>query len=264
MPAEFERTFDNAAREYEATRPEYPPALYGALLRYQPLSPQSRVLEIGLGTGKAAGPVLQTGCQFIGLEPGGNLAALAAQRLRGFANFRLSQTTLQDFCCPDASLDLVYAATAFHWLPEEYAYRRVYDLLRPGGAFARFAYRAGPDKKRLALTEEVDGYYQQALSQKGKYRELQEEDIQARAALAERYGFTQTAWHLYHMQKDFTAQEYMALLRTYRDHMALDPASRQRLFEGIYSAIQRHGGVMTVYYTVDLELARKPAAPAAR
>ena len=51
----------------------------------------------------------------------------------------------------------------------------------------------------------------------------------------------------------------MGLLRTYPDHMSLEPQSREGLFHGIYDAIERHGGVMTVYYTVDLELARKSA-----
>ena len=71
------------------------------------------------------------------------------------------------------------------------------------------------------------------------------------------YGFRDTAYKLYHTTKDFTADEYMALLRTYPDHMRLDPEDRKQLFAGIYHAIERNGGTMTVYYTMDLELARK-------
>lgn len=258
MSTEFERTFENAAEDYEATRPEYPRALYADIFRYQPLSPESRVMEIGLGTGKAAGPMLKTGCRFTGLEPGENLAALAGKRLNRFENFTLYNQTLQDFSCPGGTFDLIYAATAFHWIPEEYGYKRVYDLLKPGGVFARFAYHAGPDKKRLALTEEVYKCYQESPIGKGHYRELREEDARAIAGIAEKYGFVDTACRIYHMEKDFTAEEYMGLLRTYRDHMALEPVSREKLFQGIFRAIQCHGGIMTVYYTVDLELARKP------
>ena len=50
----------------------------------------------------------------------------------------------------------------------------------------------------------------------------------------------------------------MNILRTYPDHMRIDKADRKNLFEGIYSAINNHGGIMTVHYTMDLELARKP------
>ena len=97
---EFERTFDNAAAEYDSVRPEYPQALYRDILRYQPLAGESQALEIGLGSGKASGPVLDTGCRLTGLEPGGNLAALARKRLGRYPNFTLLEQTLQDYSCP--------------------------------------------------------------------------------------------------------------------------------------------------------------------
>ena len=60
------------------------------------------------------------------------------------------------------------------------------------------------------------------------------------------------------MTKDFSAEEYLALLRTYPDHMALPEQDREGLFAGIANAIQQHGGTLTVFYTVDMELAQKP------
>jgi hypothetical protein len=39
--------------------------------------------------------------------------------------------------------------------------------------------------------------------------------------------------------------------------MALEASTREKLFKGIHSAINNHGGVISVYYTMDLELARK-------
>lgn len=256
---EFERNFDTQAADYDTARPEYPGALYEDILRYQPVNRESRALEIGLGTGKASGPVLKAGCPLVGLEPGGNLADLARKRLAGYSGFTLLEQTLQEYEGPAGAFDLVYAATAFHWIPEEYGYRRVYDLLRPGGAFARFAYHAGPDRKRQALTQEVYELYRRHMNGgRGEYRPLTQEDGARLLAIPEKYGFVDLAFYLYEMEKDFTAEEYMGLLRTYPDHMNLPPPDRDQLFQGIYQAIQRHGGVMTVYYTVDLELARKP------
>ncbi len=259
MAAEFEQNFDREARDYDSARPEYPPELYRDIFSYHALGRGSRVLEIGLGTGKASGPILDTGCDLVGLEPGKNLASLARKRLARYDNLTLRELTLQDFDCPGDTFELIYAATAFHWLPEKYGYRRVYELLRPGGAFARFAYHAGPDRVRHELTGEVYELYRRYMhGGKGEYRPLTESDGGRLLAVPKRYGFIDTEFHLYEFRKDFTAEDYMGLLRTYPDHMALDPNDRQGLFSGIYDAILRHGGIMTVYYTVDLELARRP------
>lgn len=256
---EFERTFDNAAAQYDAVRPEYPRALYQDLFRRRPLTPESQVLEIGLGTGKAAEPVLRTGCRFVGLEPGACLAAIAGERLKSYRNFTLLPQTFQELDCPGGSFDLIYAATAFHWIPEEYGYRRVYELLKPGGVFARFAYHAGPDQKRTALTAEVYQLYRRYMhGGKGEYRALTPADGPRLLAVPEKYGFKAAEFRLYHMEKDFTPEEYRQLLQTYRDHMALEEENRNLLFDGICQAIRRHGGIMTVFYTVDLQLAEKP------
>ena len=50
----------------------------------------------------------------------------------------------------------------------------------------------------------------------------------------------------------------MALLGTYSDHIAIEEGLRREFFAGIEQAIERHGGTITIYDTIDLQLARKP------
>ncbi|MDE5932332.1 MAG: class I SAM-dependent methyltransferase [Lachnospiraceae bacterium] len=257
MPT-FEKTFDDAATDYEQSRPAYVKEIYEDIFRYKAIDSDSYVLEIGLGTGKASQPILETQCHFTGIEPGKQLAAFARKRYQAYANFSLLDQTLQDFTGCDQSFDLIYAATAFHWIPEEYGYNRVYNLLKPGGAFARFAYHAGGDKERKAMMEEIQEIYLKYLHLKEPPKEYGMEDAEKLAETACQYGFVDTACQLYFVKKDFTADEYMALLRTYPDHMKIEEADRKKLFEGIHSVINKHGGIMTVHYTMDLELARKP------
>lgn len=257
MPTDFERTFDDAVADYESVRPKYVPEIFDDILKYRPLDCDSSALEIGIGTGAATKPFLDTGCRLTAVEPGKNLAELAAHKYRGYGNLSIYTQSLQDYVCPDESFDLIYAATAFHWIPEEYGYKRVYGLLKPGGAFARFRYHAGPDKGRPDLADEIQEYYREYMRRE-RPAEFGDADAAKVAALAERYGLTDTRYMLFRSEKDFTADGYMALLRTYPDHMKLPEDDRNRLFDGIRRAIIKHGGVMTVYYTMDLELARKP------
>lgn len=254
---DFERTFDNTAVGYDKSRPAYPEELFRDIFDYRKIDSQSNVLEIGLGTGKATKPFLETGCRLIGIEPGENLVDLATEKLKNYSNFSLYINTLQDYVCLPESFDFIYSATAFHWIPEEYGYKRVYELLKSGGVFARFAYHAGPDKERKMLTDEIQKLYALYLNATQSPKVFEEEDARKIAEIAGKYGFVDLKYRLYEVTKDFTADEYMELLRTYPSHMALEPCAREKLFQGIHSAINNHGGVITVYYTMDLELARK-------
>lgn len=253
----FEKTFDNTAAEYDKIRPFYVQEIFEDIFNYKPITKESRVLEIGFGSGKAALPFLDTNCSFFGIEPGEELLSIAKERFKDYSNFSLYNTTLQDFICDDNSFDLVYAATAFHWIPEEYGYKRVLGLLKNGGVFARFAYHAGGDKGRKALTDEIQELYRKYMPTKGSPKEFSETDAKMLAEKALDYGFVDVKHTLYHTTKDFTADEYISLLRTYPDHMKLDESIRQKLFSGIHTAIEKSGGKITVYYTMDLELARK-------
>ena len=253
----FEKAFDNAAMDYDKSRPMYVKEIYEDIFKYKQLNQDSYVLEIGMGTGKAAQPILDTHCHFVGIEPGENLAALAKEKLQKYANFSLYNLTLQDYICADNSFDFVYAATAFHWIPEEYGYRRVYNLLKSGGVFARFAYHAGADKGRRELTDEIQELYRNYMYQENPPVEFSDVDAKRLADKALAYGFVDVKHTLYHATKDFTADEYISLLKTYPDHMNLESVVREKLFEGIFHAIVDNGGTMTVYYTMDLELAAK-------
>ena len=253
----FEKTFDSAALEYDKSRPTYRKEIYEDILQYEPINSDSNVLEIGVGTGKASRPILDTQCHFIGIEPGEQLAGLARNRYQAYENFSLFPQTFQDFVTSEL-FDLIYAATAFHWIPEDYGYNRVFNLLKPGGAFARFAYHAGSDQGRRALTDEIQELYRKYMHPESRPAGFSNADAQKLAERALAYGFVDVKHTLYHTAKDFTADEYMALLRTYPDHMKIETSDRKKLFEGIHSAINKHGGIMTVYYAMDLELARKP------
>lgn len=254
----FERTFDNASIDYDKIRPIYIKEIYDDIFNYKQINSESHVLEIGMGTGKATQPILDTKCHFIGIEPGKHLADLAKKRFQKYENFSLYNCTLQDFVYSNESFDFIYAATAFHWITEEYGYKRVYKLLKNGGIFARFAYHAGIDKGRKVLTTEIQELYSKYMYKTTRSEEYCEDDARKIAEMANEYGFVDVKYKLYYLTKDFTANEYMALLRTYPDHMAIDKSNREKLFNGIYSAINRNGGILTVNYTMDLELARKP------
>jgi len=76
--------------------------------------------------------------------------------------------------------------------------------------------------------------------------------------ISEKYGFTDIKYAMFLRTREFTAAEYIKLLGTYSDHIAIEESARLKFFANIENAINDFGGTLTVYDTIDLQLARKP------
>ena len=141
--------------------------------------------------------------------------------------------------------------------------KKVYDMLKNGGVFARFANHPFRDKGKPALSEEMDRIYAEYYC---KYHnkepkpliEYTEQQAYDRALIAEKYGFTDIQYKLFYRTRTFSAKEYIMLLGTYSDHIAIEETVRTDFFSKIEEAINQYGGFLTIYDTIDLQLARKP------
>lgn len=253
-----EWTFDTVAEIYARTRPTYPRELYQAIFAYCPITADSRVAEVGIGGGQATRPLLETGCRLVAAEYGENFSRLCREKFRDFPGFSVRTGRFEELEFEPASFDLVCSASAFHWVPEELGYPKVFSMLKPGGAFARFATHPYGDKGRPALDEEIQKLYGIYMHSPVRPPEYTEEMAQSRGEIARKYGFTDLQYALFRRTRSFSAREYTALLSTYSDHITLEEGVRREFFSAIEGAIDRHGGQITVYDTLDLELARKP------
>lgn len=254
-------TFDTVAVAYEKLRPGYVDELYQTIFEYKPIDDTSRVVEIGIGGGQATLPFLKTGCKLTAIDYGENFCEICREKFKEYPSFFAISGKFEDIDL-DGEYDLVYSASAFHWIPEEIGYKKVYDMLKDGGVFARFANHPFRDKEKAELSAEMDRIYAEYYC---KYHnkepkpliEYTEQQAYDRALIAEKYGFTDVQYKLYHRTRTFSAKEYIMLLGTYSDHIAIEEYIRNEFFSKIEEAINRHGGEITIYDTIDLQLARK-------
>lgn len=256
-------TFDTVAATYEKFRPGYPDALYKMLFAYIPIHRSSHVVEVGIGGGQATLPILKTGCSLTAVEPGENFSKLCGKKFEEYKNFSLITEKFENTSFPQSQYDLVYSASAFHWVPEEIGYSKAYDMLKHGGAFARFANHPYRDKGNPPLSARIDAlystYYDEYYGKERKpQREYGEKEAIHRAQLAEKYGFTDISHAMFYRTRAFSARDYTRLLGTYSDHIAIEEKVRTEFFAKIEEAINQYGGTFTIYDTIDLRLARKP------
>ncbi len=254
----LEWTFDTAARQYEKMRPGYVEEMYEDIFKYQQLDRTSLAVEVGIGGGQATLPILKSGCKVTAVEYGKNFSQLCQDKFRDFPGFSVVNAKFEDFVCESNCYDLVYSASAFHWVPEEIGYPKVFDMLKSGGAFARFANHPYEDKGRKELSQAIDRIYAVYMPNSQKGSEYGEKEAKDRAEIAQKYGFADICYKLYRRTRTFRAKEYTALLGTYSDHMVIEEERRAAFFSEIEDAINQYGGEITIYDTIDLQLARKP------
>ena len=255
-------TFDTAVSNYDKMRPGYVDEIYQAIFKYVPIDENSNVVEVGSGSGQATLPVLKTGCKLTAVEYGENFSELLKSKFKAFPKFSVVTGKFEEVSLEEDAFDLVFSATAFHWVPEKEGYEKVYRMLKKGGAFARFANRPRNCQNEPELGEEIQELYNEYYNKQhniksGTKKWFTEEDAKAISLIPEIYGFTDIKYFLFYRERVFTASEYTKLLGTYSDHIAIEESVRKVFFSKIEDAINRHGGTITISDTLDLELARK-------
>lgn len=253
----LEWTFDTVAQQYEKLRPGYVPELYEDIFKYKQINKTCHVIEVGIGGGQATLPILKTGCQLTAVEYGKNFSELCRYKFREFPGFSVVTSKFEDFPYKSNSYDFIYSASAFHWVPEDVGYLKVFDMLKSGGAFARFANHPYKDKDKEEIHQAFQKIYDVYMPNSIEGGEYDEKSAKERADIAKKYGFVDICYKLYHRTRTFSAKEYTALLGTYSDHMVIEEKTRKEFFAEIEYAINQFGGQIIIHDTIDLQLARK-------
>jgi len=125
--------FSNRVENYVKYRPDYPREIIDYLEKNCGLTRDSVIADVGCGPGISAKMFLENGNLVIGVEPNAAMRAAAIGYLSAFPNFtpldgRSDQTTL-----PDASIDMVVAAQAFHWFDPVKTRPEFKRIARPNG-----------------------------------------------------------------------------------------------------------------------------------
>jgi SAM-dependent methyltransferase len=230
--AQLRATFNAAADHYQAARPEYPDALFDSLGELAGLRPGARLLEVGCATGKATVPLARRGFAITCVELGPELAAAARRNLAAFGQVEVVRGAFEDWPPAGETYDLVFAATAWHWIDPAVSYRRAFELLRPGGHLAVWsASHVFPDGGDPFFVEIQDVYDEIGEGQPPGEGRPRPGELPGLAAQIEASGlFTGVRAAHFDWEISYTAPEYIALLDTFSGHIAMTDGQRDRLY----------------------------------
>ncbi len=252
--------FNEDAAAYDAIRPGYPPQLIEDALSFSQLPAGGRILEVGCGTGQATLPFAQRGYAMLCVDIGAEMLKFARQKLKVFPQVSFWQGAFEDWPLEAGTFDLIISATAFHWVVREVGYPKAAAALKPGGTLAIFI---NEHPRRGRFFEEVQAVYARY---DPNYRDhdprsgpdLSEKIRELAGYIDSTHLFTPVSVRTYPWQQTYTAPEYLALLNTYSDVLAMETGQRDDLLAGIAGLIdQRFDGQVTKDYLAVLYLAKK-------
>ncbi len=253
-------TFNEDPKNYDQWRPTYCKELFDDIIHYSKLNENKKAVEVGIGTGQATKPFLITGCDVTAIELGKDLTEFSKEKFKEYKNFSVLNTSFEDFECNDNSFDILYSATAFHWIAEDIGYPKAFKLLNTHGTLALFWNKPSMREDDL-LHQKLQTIYQKYTSFDNKSTEDTAACATARynriSKTIQSYGFRDAEIKLYHQTRVFDSSSYISLLETYSDHRMLDASTKQLLYSEIENAIFEYGNTLTIYDTVELYLARK-------
>ncbi|MGE2737711.1 class I SAM-dependent methyltransferase [Mycolicibacterium vaccae] len=119
-------SFGAQAAAYERGRPSYPPEAIDWLLP----DGARDVLDLGAGTGKLTTRLVERGLDVVAVDPIPEMLEVLSSSL---PETPALLGTAEDIPLPDASVDAVLVAQAWHWFDPQRAVEEVARVLRPGG-----------------------------------------------------------------------------------------------------------------------------------
>jgi SAM-dependent methyltransferase len=136
----YGKVFNQVAAAYDRHRPGYPEELVDLACRIAGLQPGAPALEVGCGTGQLTGSLLARGLRITAIEPGAQLAGLAAQRRGGAGELELVNARFEEARLPHERFRAVFSASAIHWVDPDVGWQRAADALVPDGTLALIQY----------------------------------------------------------------------------------------------------------------------------
>lgn len=248
-------SFNEIAQIYDLARPGYPRQLIDEVINLADLSDEANILDIGTGTGKGTIDFAEKGYRIHCIEPGQNLLAIAKVNLSIYPQVTFEVTTFEDWNLQANSFDLAISAQAFHWVNREIGYPKVAQALKDEGHVALFWNFISPsDEIVFSVLKEAYQKYVPSTSNNPSIASLIEK---RKNWILNSNCFQNLIIKKYPRFVDFSAEEYLNLIKIQTVYQTFTPQQQQELSRDCIEIINNYGGTVTRQYLSVLFFAQK-------
>ena len=216
------------------------------------------MLEIGPGTGKATAELVRRGYAVTGVELSPELAEIARRNVPGA---ELIVAEFESWEPVQAAFDAVVAFAAFHWIAPDLRYAKPARLLRPGGALAVVHGPHVSPEDGDEFFADVQEDYDAVVPDPDNRPPPRPWEVESWADEFRASGlFAEVEERKHPHSLTYTADEYVAVLGTFSDNLALPDEQRHELFSRIHARIaSRPEGTVTRHHLLILTVGRLAA-----
>ena len=254
----LKNTFQNVVDVYDQARPRYPKELLDDVLQFANKEKFAQGLEIGAGTGQATDLFLDKIENLDLVEVGESQVAFLKEKYQN-KGVRTYQAYFENFAS-GKKYDLIFSATAFHWVDANIGYPKAWDLLENHGVLAVFWHMSsvtyhdegifvGLDEiKKKYLPTEFSGFDPAGI-----------EGVKARRISQIQSGgyFSIPTVKEYRWTDIYDADRYALLLESYSSTQTLDDEKRAAYLAEVRQFINNNGGSVRMPQHVMLYLVKK-------
>jgi len=266
----LKNTFSKVITDYDLARPTYPEAVYQQIMQFSDMRENAIILEVGAGTGQATDlfvnrnhsseSIIKKNKFFLELlEVSDEQVTFLKDKYHKHPQITVKKDYFEEYNT-DKQYDLIYSATAFHWVKSEIGYPKAWDMLKPNGTLAVFWQMSSVTYyddglfvglnaiKHKYLPNESLGFDAQGIE---KVKEKRINQIQSGGCfgIPEVYEFRWT--------DTYDADRYAALVNTYSSTQTLRSDVRDAYLEEIRRYINNNGGIVKLPQLVMLYLVKK-------
>ena len=250
----FNASFDVFAETYHSVRPGYPAQLYEDIRGLCGIGKESRLLEIGAGSGIATLELVKLGGHVVAIEPGSHLAAIARKQTAKFPNVEVLEETFESFESSE-SFDAILAFTAYHWIDQGIGYQKVRDLLDDAGSLVLVwnSFFLSDSTVTVEVNRAYHEYLPDAYPNESTVGEVNEgvlSKLHRREQEVVQNPLLYTVGiRKYYTAYNYTAEMYPKLLNTFPKIVEVPEEKRQKFFARISEIVGKRGTIVVPVLT---------------
>lgn len=247
-------SFGKRAQLYDDVRPHYPDTWVNDLQEATGLNQDSKILEVGSGTGIATKDLVALSKHITCIEPDKEMLRVAQAKL---PYLTYTNSTFEAYESGE-HFDLIISATAWHWIDPKIGYKKASQLLNKNGYLAIIRYYHIDTDPSSFHNKAQHIYEQYNQDSKTKSHTAQLKRIEQDAEALNSGLFKLVEQKEYEWVRDYTIADYLTLRNTYSDHLTMPKQEKDKMERELTDyANAEFGGKVKKKYTTVLLVAKK-------